>query len=48
MDINEFKIIVNVEKLYSNGMSRKEIAEKYNLTINKINEYLNIASSFRA
>ena len=48
MSINEFKIIVNIEKLYLKGVSRKDIAKRYNLSINKVNEYLSIASTFRA
>lgn len=47
MSINEFNILVNIEKLYLKGISRKEIAERYSLSIDKVNEYLNMASKFR-
>ena len=44
----EFKRMVIIEKMYTKGVTRKEIADRMNITIREVNRYLNMASGFRA
>ena len=48
MSIDDFKLIVNIERLYLKGVCRKDIAKKYGISIIKVNRCLDIASTYRA